>query len=633
MGAPRQGLNPTTNSVGFTAKLVTVRSISADGATAVVVDRQNTQTSVPMLVQRSKGPLPAPGDTWLIAQDLGMWTFAAFVGTSGSQFAGGESEAGPEGGGGGQVTIAPAAPESPAAGDVWLDSANGNQVSSWDGASWVAAQFGAAAIAPRSLTAAQMAPATLTSAQLAPAAGITAAQVAFTAAQIGGSRVFTGTSQPSGMEPGDLWFNAGDGNLVSVWTGSVWDALLFSAPAIQPGSLTSAQLAQEAGIVASQVAFTVTDIGGTSVSVSAEEPSDPAAGDLWYDSTDGYVLKQWDGFNWVLYQFGTGAIAAGSVTADLVAANTLTAAQLAAGIVYGGIINGTLVEAATFVGSVFEGSDFVINEYGVFFYSGTPAAGNLVMSITQVAGNDASWTSGTGNPYVAGLTVYGTGGSYTTLGLFGTEPIIVMDPANTVTGSYIAPQISTQYFGSGTAGYFETNVSSGSPGNGGVLITTPDAKVILFSGSSDGVTSVAHVGVYGGAAGNLLADINENGIVAPNPASPNTVEVWHPITLDSGWATNSSYAAPSYRLLPDGNLQLTGLADFGSSTTASHNLNNGNPLPSEYRPKTMKLFRSYDGHGARASVQISPSGVIEALGNATYPYQYCEIDAILPLNL
>lgn len=86
MAAPRAALNPTTNSVGFTAKLVTVRSVSADGSTAVVVDRQNTQTSVTMLVQRGKGPLPAPGETWLISQDLGMWTFAAFSASSQFQF-------------------------------------------------------------------------------------------------------------------------------------------------------------------------------------------------------------------------------------------------------------------------------------------------------------------------------------------------------------------------------------------------------------------------------------------------------------------------------------------------------------------------------------------------------------------
>lgn len=234
MGAPRRGLNPATNSVGFTAKLVTVRSVSADGATALVVDRQNTQTQVPMLVQRSKGPLPAPGDAWLIAQDLGMWTFAAFVGSSASDFA----EGGPAGS---QVNVSDEEPEGTAEeSDLWLNTANGNQVSLWSGSSWVPAQFGAAALEPASVTAAQMALATITSRQIAADAGITASQVAFTASQIGGSRVFTGTAQPSGMVPGDLWFNAGNGNSVAVWTGEGWDPLLFSAPAIAPSSLTGA---------------------------------------------------------------------------------------------------------------------------------------------------------------------------------------------------------------------------------------------------------------------------------------------------------------------------------------------------------------------------------------------------------
>jgi hypothetical protein len=117
-------------------------------------------------------------------------------------------------------------------------------------------------------------------------------------------------------------------------------------------------------------------------------------------------------------------------------------------------------------------------------------------------------------------------------------------------------------------------------------------------------------------------------VIGSTPADP-----WHAITLDAGWATDTpTYAAPSYRFL-NGCLQLTGVADFGSSTSANHNLNNGSPLPAEYCPKTMKVFRSYDGQGARATVQISPAGVIEALGNATYPYQFAELDALIPLNL
>ena len=52
-------------------------------------------------------------------------------------------------------------------------------------------------------------------------------------------------------------------------------------------------------------------------------------------------------------------------------------------------------------GSTFEGTDFIINSSGEFFYSGTPAAGNLVESTASAAGVD-----GKGNNYVAGHATY-----------------------------------------------------------------------------------------------------------------------------------------------------------------------------------------------------------------------------------
>lgn len=50
----------------------------------------------------------------------------------------------------------------------------------------------------------------------------------------------------------------------------------------------------------------------------------------------------------------------------------------------------------------FSGTNFVINSSGEFFYSGTPAGGNLVASITNAAGAD----DGHGNAYLAGHTSY-----------------------------------------------------------------------------------------------------------------------------------------------------------------------------------------------------------------------------------
>jgi hypothetical protein len=48
----------------------------------------------------------------------------------------------------------------------------------------------------------------------------------------------------------------------------------------------------------------------------------------------------------------------------------------------------------------FSGTDFIINTAGIFFYNGTPANGNLVLSVSAMAGTDAF-----GNAYPAGISV------------------------------------------------------------------------------------------------------------------------------------------------------------------------------------------------------------------------------------
>jgi hypothetical protein len=307
MAAPRPPVNGATTSVGFTTKLVTIQAISPDGKTAVAVDRQNTQVSLPMMVQRSKGLLPAVGETWLATQDLGSWTFAAIVANSPSQFQ----------------------------------------------------------------------------------------------AVTGAQGVYASGTAPGSPSVGELWVNSSLGNVVTVWNGTNWEPLQFGAAAVQPGSLTGTQLSDLANIAASQVNFTASDIGGITTTLSATAPSNPSFGDLWYNAAQGYQLNQWTGVEWTPYQWGTQSISARAVTAELIAANTITAEEMAAGIIYAGIIDGTIVEAATFIGSTFEGSDFILNGSGGYWYTATPGAGNLVVSITAMAGIDPL-----GNVTEGGITIY-----------------------------------------------------------------------------------------------------------------------------------------------------------------------------------------------------------------------------------
>lgn len=403
MAAAKQAVNKATNSVGFLAKLVTVSSITEDGQTALTTDRMNTETRVPMLVQRSKGPLPQVGESWLIDQALGAWTFAAISASSDDQFVGGSAGAsGPA-----EIIVAPAPPASPVPGQLWINSAAGNELFRWGGSSWIGTQWGTTALADSAVTAPKILPGSITSAQLAAHAGITAQQVAFSVTDIGGVKVTTGTTQPRDPDFGDIWFDPDAGNMMSIWNGNAWVPYQFGAGAIQPGSLTGAQLSDAPTIGSTQVNFTASDIGAVGVSISDTPPADPVIGDLWFDGTSEYELKQWtgsawapfqfggqaiapdsigtsnvdftardiggitttvgpvqpaspvagdlwydasngfllnqfDGAAWNPYQYGTGAIAAGSVTAALIAANTITASQIAAG-----TITATQIASAT----------------------------------------------------------------------------------------------------------------------------------------------------------------------------------------------------------------------------------------------------------------------------------------------
>jgi hypothetical protein len=201
---------------------------------------------------------------------------------------------------------------------------------------------------------------------------------------------------------------------------------------IQTGAITStqisatagilgSQLSSSAGIVAGQVNFTARNIGGITTSVQATQPATAAAGDLWFNTSQGNQLYQYNGSSWSLYQFGTNALAAGSVTAAVIAANTITAAQiasgtitatqinsgtitatqiatgtitsslLATGIVVAGIINGTVVTGSTLQNSSSDPRT-AINPNGSITI--TNSSGVVIFEV----GSDGTlyWYSGTG---------------------------------------------------------------------------------------------------------------------------------------------------------------------------------------------------------------------------------------------
>lgn len=85
--------------------------------------------------------------------------------------------------------------------------------------------------------------------------------------------------------------------------------------------------------------------------------------------------------------------------------------------VYGNVYpKGLNVTVGSISGTTFTGTDFIINSSGLFYYSGTPAAGNLLVSLVGAGVT----TDPFGNAVIAsGLTVFGSSGSGLFLGLNG----------------------------------------------------------------------------------------------------------------------------------------------------------------------------------------------------------------------
>lgn len=291
------------------------------------------------------------------------------------------------------VIFAPTAPSSPNDGDVWYNTADGLAASVRNGTEWVPYQIGPAAIS-----------------------------------NLSSSLV----GQPGAVLNPNPYFTGGDG---SGWAGylgtfDVVDGASIGGPAAFVG-----EYAGPAGGVAYEGGGSFSVLPGTPVLVSAVVSSSVAGVAIGLNA-DGAVMQtvtvtpgNWtaiqavinvpDGANTAWVQIGPAAedgtvdfwglsaqpqvpgtlIQAESITADQIAAESITADRIVVGIVLAGAVDGT-----TITGAVFEGTNFIENQDGLFFYDGTPAAGNLIASIAPASGSDSF-----GNGYVAGIAAYNGG--------------------------------------------------------------------------------------------------------------------------------------------------------------------------------------------------------------------------------
>jgi hypothetical protein len=265
-------------------------------------------------------------------------------------------------GSGVNVTFQATAPASPNVGDLWGDTAAGNQVYQWNGTSWVLYQWGPQAIS-------------------------------FTARGIGANTVTIANTAPSSPITGDLWYDGTNGYKLNQWSGSAWTPFQYGTNAIAAGSITAALIAAGT-ITATQIAAGT--ILGSNIAAATIAASNIVAGTI----TSGQIASGTITASNIAASTITGAkiaastitganIAAGTITASNIAGGTITASLLAANIVVAGIVNGTTIQAALFLATGSSGQ--------VLAYSGTPAAGNLLNAIAGAAGSDSfgnSWPEG-----------------------------------------------------------------------------------------------------------------------------------------------------------------------------------------------------------------------------------------------
>ena len=235
---------------------------------------------------------------------------------------------------------------------------------------------------------------------------------------------------------------------------------------------------------------------------------------------------------------------------------------------------------------VFDGTNFVINSAGQFFYSGTPAAGNLIASIAAASGTDAY-----GNPYIGGLG----------------SPLAGYAPA------------------SGTA-----SVLTGS----GWQFFAYSTTLGWVSGSSAYDDGFGRLWLY--PEGSIPQIIAATAITAVEPGSaPLKPETWHDISLNTAhWTVRGSgYFTPSYRLNALGQVELRGEltgSSVGNGTTIGTLPSGWQPAENIALPLTVV---SVSGSLTLASGQsprvfISPAGVMSIDGFSSSGGLTCSIDGL-----
>ncbi len=188
----------------------------------------------------------------------------------------------------------------------------------------------------------------------------------------------------------------------------------------------------------------------------------------------------------------------------------------------------------TITATAFIGSDFVINANGEYYYSGTPAPGNLIISVSNLSALDAK-----GNSTIAGVTSYfNTGSGYIAMNM-NPDGFLTFWTATTEAGPW------TQQGGLGLNG---TNIVMQALGSnalefsgGALFLNAVSVSGLLSALAGLGVTGTANMGGAANVSGLLsaLAGLNVTGA----PLNVNSGKAGNIFAVGTG---SSDFAGPVF---------------------------------------------------------------------------------------
>lgn len=292
----------------------------------------------------------------------------------------------------------------------------------------------------------------------------------------------------------------------------------------------------------------------------------------------------------------------------------------------------------------FVGNDWIQNDAGLFFYSGTPAAGNLVGSWAQTAGTDAF-----GNAYAAGITTYSADGTINT-----------NDTATTWNATPSGAGIQVAVGGGSVSQTFAPSVVPGVTWDDGGVGATLQSRLgtntplVFLQSPNNHANPGGHAGVtlYGApqtSNGDVLSEciidgqrtwVN-SGVAWVSGAWQKLNESWTAPTYNANWSGTTTFGTISgglrtlqYRVDAEDNLWLLG--SFTAATGAGNSVFN---LPVGYRPKANTplpvAYISSGGTANNAWMYVSTAGnlnINSQLGTATTAGTVYTVNAKIPLG-